>query len=151
MNPLVLWLTLVWKSFDKIREVVGKVSEKLKGFFSKFGNKSVNASISVKEDKKAKAIDGSHASGLDYVPFDGYIAELHKGEAVLTSSQNNERRNLKPQNSMRSLIQITYSPVINTQSSGEIRDIEQILDRNVNKLLAKIEEKQRRAMIRAYA
>lgn len=33
-------------------------------------------------------IDGSHRNGLDYVPFDGYIAELHKGEAVLTASEN---------------------------------------------------------------
>ena len=32
-------------------------------------------------------IDGSHQSGLDYVPYDGYIAELHKGEKVLTASQ----------------------------------------------------------------
>lgn len=30
-------------------------------------------------------IDGSHASGLDYVPFDGYVAELHKGEMVVPS------------------------------------------------------------------
>ena len=30
-------------------------------------------------------IDGSHAGGLDYVPYDGYIAELHKGETVLNS------------------------------------------------------------------
>ncbi len=32
--------------------------------------------------------DGSHAGGLDYVPFDGYKAILHQGEAVLTKSQN---------------------------------------------------------------
>ena len=31
--------------------------------------------------------DGSHAGGLSYVPFDGYTAELHKGEMILTSSQ----------------------------------------------------------------
>lgn len=31
--------------------------------------------------------NGSHAGGLDYVPFDGYIAELHKGERVLTSKE----------------------------------------------------------------
>ena len=31
--------------------------------------------------------NGSHAGGLAYVPFDGYIAELHKGERVLTASE----------------------------------------------------------------
>lgn len=31
-------------------------------------------------------INGSHASGLNYVPFDGYIAELHRGEMVLPAS-----------------------------------------------------------------
>jgi tape measure domain-containing protein len=35
-------------------------------------------------------IDGSHAGGLSNVPFNGYIAELHKGEAVLTASENSE-------------------------------------------------------------
>ena len=32
-------------------------------------------------------LDGSHAGGLSYVPWDGYRAELHKGEAVLTASE----------------------------------------------------------------
>ena len=30
---------------------------------------------------------GSHASGLERVPFDGYIAELHSGERVQTAAQ----------------------------------------------------------------
>lgn len=34
-------------------------------------------------------VDGSHLNGLDYVPYDGYIAELHKGEKVVTAEQNN--------------------------------------------------------------
>ncbi|MFD2089931.1 hypothetical protein ACFSND_32960 [Brevibacillus brevis] len=33
-------------------------------------------------------VNGSHANGLSYVPFDGYRAELHKGERVLTAQQN---------------------------------------------------------------
>lgn len=32
-------------------------------------------------------INGSHAGGLRRVPFDGYIAELHKGERVLTADE----------------------------------------------------------------
>lgn len=31
--------------------------------------------------------NGRHASGLAYVPFDGYIAELHRGERVLTANE----------------------------------------------------------------
>lgn len=32
-------------------------------------------------------VDGSHAKGLNYVPWDGYIARLHKGEMVVPSRQ----------------------------------------------------------------
>ncbi|MBP2002568.1 phage-related minor tail protein [Paenibacillus shirakamiensis] len=35
-----------------------------------------------------RAVDGSYAKGLDYVPFNGFIAELHQGERVLTAEEN---------------------------------------------------------------
>ena len=38
-------------------------------------------------DLLKRRVNGSHANGLDYVPFDGYVAELHQGEAVLTSGE----------------------------------------------------------------
>lgn len=44
-------------------------------------------SFSSVSDLLKRRVNGSHADGLDYVPFDGYIAELHQGEAVLTSGE----------------------------------------------------------------
>lgn len=38
--------------------------------------------------KDTIGIDGSHKNGLKNVPYDGYIAELHKGERVLTAPEN---------------------------------------------------------------
>lgn len=35
-----------------------------------------------------KKPDGSHANGLDYVPYDGYLATLHEGERIMTRSEN---------------------------------------------------------------
>ncbi|MBM7607577.1 phage-related minor tail protein [Lysinibacillus composti] len=36
--------------------------------------------------------DGSHANGLNYVPYDGYVAELHKGEMVIPARQSERLR-----------------------------------------------------------
>lgn len=40
--------------------------------------------------------NGSHANGLSYVPFNGYVAQLHEGERVLTKQEardyNNDKR-----------------------------------------------------------
>lgn len=33
-------------------------------------------------------LDGEHATGLNYVPFDGYLAGLHEGEGILTAEEN---------------------------------------------------------------
>ena len=37
-------------------------------------------------------VDGSHATGLDYVPFDGYVAQTHHGEGILTAEENKNYR-----------------------------------------------------------
>ena len=51
--------------------------------------KKIMAKLNISADEEVpENIDGSHKSGLDYVPYNGYIAELHKGERVLTATEN---------------------------------------------------------------
>lgn len=40
-------------------------------------------------------LNGSHADGLDYVPFDNYLARLHEGEGILTAEENKVWRDFK--------------------------------------------------------
>lgn len=60
---------------SKIRNIPGYKKVTIATFFESVGNGIKNF------------FNGSHANGLDYVPFDGYIAELHKGERVLTARE----------------------------------------------------------------
>jgi hypothetical protein len=48
-------------------------------------------------------MDGSHANGLDYVPFDGYRAVLHQGERVQTAAEarSNDAAVVEAVNGMR--------------------------------------------------
>lgn len=48
---------------------------------SLFGNRSVNV------DVNSSGTDASHAGGLDYVPYNNYVANLHRGEMVLTADE----------------------------------------------------------------
>ncbi len=65
--------------------------------------------------------DGSHFSGLSYVPFDGYRAELHRGEGVLTAEENKDWQRLKGAASgSGDTYQITFAPVLNGMSKEEI-------------------------------
>lgn len=48
---------------------------------------SLSAQLASISFSTGEGADGSHASGLLNVPYDGYIAELHRGERVITASQ----------------------------------------------------------------
>lgn len=54
------------------------------------------------------SINGSHAGGLDFVPFDNYIAALHKGEMVLTSYEADLYRKGHEEKSVRSVSVVQY-------------------------------------------
>jgi hypothetical protein len=46
---------------------------------------ALGSNLNLDSTMKASYLYGSHATGLDYVPFDGYIAKLHQGERVLSA------------------------------------------------------------------
>lgn len=52
------------------------------------GNIQGNVNAAMQPTGSMKRVQGSHRTGLDYVPHDGYVAELHKGERVLTKEEN---------------------------------------------------------------
>ena len=62
---------------------------------------------------------------MDYVPFDGYIAELHRGEMVLTSAEADAYRR---GNAMgQSAVQKIFNLIINTQSLSK-SDMDMLVD-----------------------
>ena len=61
---------------------------------SLFGNRTVNVHVNATHS----GAGGSFAKGLTYVPYDGFIAELHRGERVLTAKENREYYDTKNEN-----------------------------------------------------
>ena len=84
--------------WDGIKSVGNSILDWVSGFASSIKsfisgivegfNSVVGSANSAKS--AAASVKGRHANGLDYVPYNGYIAELHKGERVLTAQENKE-------------------------------------------------------------
>ena len=85
----------LWNGIKSIGEsILGWVSDfagKIRSFVSGIIDGFQNIVSGANEAKSAaRSVDGKHANGLDYVPYNGYVAELHEGERVLTKQQNRE-------------------------------------------------------------
>ena len=86
------------KVVDSIIDGIAGAWQKLTGWFKGiwndlFGGLSANVNVNGRAKGAVAGVNGSHASGLDYVPFDGYIAELHKGEMVVPKREAQTLRN----------------------------------------------------------
>nr|DAZ68705.1 MAG TPA: minor tail protein [Caudoviricetes sp.] len=97
-------LSQLWNGLKSIGEsILGWVSDfasKIGSFVSGIISGFKNVVSGANEAKSAaKSVNGKHANGLDYVPFNGYVAELHKGERVLTKQENEEYNNSRGKNS----------------------------------------------------
>lgn len=69
---------------------------------SLFGNRSVNVGVN-------SGSDGSHAGGMDYVPYNNYVANLHRGEMVLTADEADAYRRGKGSGSGFTVNQTIYA------------------------------------------
>lgn len=80
----------VWNGMKAIWEKLTTwVSDKISWLTEKLAFwRSSKAEMSEGGTSSSGSWDGSHANGLSYVPFDGYIAQLHRGERVLTAKEN---------------------------------------------------------------
>ena len=70
-------------AWDGLKKFVSGLWDGLKKIFT----------IKKSDIKVEGGADGSHAGGLDYVPYNNYVANLHRGEMVLTAKEaENYRR-----------------------------------------------------------
>lgn len=78
VSDKISWLgSALAKAKDMLNNIKSAVSE-------------AAGAVSEAASNAANVLNGSHANGLDYVPFDGYVAKLHEGERVLTRNENEE-------------------------------------------------------------
>lgn len=65
--------------------------------------------INASDVKNNTGSDGSHAGGMDYVPYNNYVANLHRGEMVLTADEADSYRRGKGSNNGFTLTQNIYA------------------------------------------
>lgn len=74
LGNLKAGLTEKWES---VKSWVSEKTEWIKNMFK-----------GAKDEANSTGEDGSHASGLNYVPYDGYKATLHRGETILSAGNS---------------------------------------------------------------
>ena len=74
-----------------------------------------------------------HRYGLDDVPYDNYLASLHEGEAVLTTSTANELRNLLNEYRANNASMANLDTIIQQQTADLCIKLDEVID-NISNL-----------------
>lgn len=85
IQPVVGFFQGLYDKFVSFRDAISSFTPP--EWVSKIGG-----AISGAASKVMGFIQGSHATGLDRVPHDGYVAELHKGEMIIPARQSEQLR-----------------------------------------------------------
>ena len=90
-------------AFNTVRDKVKSITDGIRDAWNNVKNTITNNPIVGTVTKVIQSVtgesDGSHASGLNRVPFDGYVAKLHEGESVLPRRDADKWRERKTQTS----------------------------------------------------
>lgn len=100
------------KAVEKIKAGIESTWGELASWFadlwnSVFGNLNVN--VAVIGGETVIMPNSRNAGGMDYVPFNGYLSELHRGEMVLTASEAEDYRRGNRGRGTVTVIQNIYS------------------------------------------
>jgi len=131
LNPLITaWNKLTGASIAHIPEI------------------KMDYSVQIRKMNERKAmrnmgVDGSHATGREYVPHDGYLALLHRGEGVLTARENRDYLSLK-NSSSGATFQFVYSPTIQANDASGVSEVLQQDKRSFEKQANEWMHQQRR-------
>lgn len=143
-------ITDVGKLIKKMTELAQKFNPRnyhFQGGKFVFEEPKTNKQPKINSVQKVKT-DGSHAGGLDRVPFDGYVAELHKDEGILTAEQN---KSLKKGMASKSSFILNYAPTINMDAIKDTKELEKLLKKHAEDIMRRFKQEKKRLEARAYA
>ena len=110
-------ITAISDLISKIREAREEANEKNVERSSTSKNSRYRAEARLREH-----LSGSHAAGLDRVPYDGYLAELHADEAVLNAQEAALWRSAARYGASGALVASTPAPSPATAQSAARRE-----------------------------
>lgn len=109
---------------DSIVLVLGQIKTAVDEMVLAFGN--IPTTITV-PTVSGGTPDGSHAGGLNRVPYDGYMAQLHRGERVLTRAEASAADRGLPLGNMRSSGTTNTSYTTNAVTINGVTDTDRLI------------------------
>ena len=92
MKPIERIASAMKTAFEKVKTAFSNFKTAVTSFKMPKWVSTVGSTLSNAASRVRGMFNGSHATGLANVPFNGYAAQLHQGESVLTAKQSNALR-----------------------------------------------------------